>query len=208
MSNSNEEETSPGDNQGESSTPTEKACDDEWRKYRSNFPSIPYMTSKELRVIEASSSEDIMLVDVRTEAEQKISMLPNSMTLDEWKENELPKLQTADNESEKKEKKIVFYCTIGYRSGMEAKKFQDAYPDLKFYSLDGIVPYTHTAKGDDLPLIRRQTNGETHTKRVHVFGSAWSKFANPDFDIVVFSKTKFLLEGMAVKFKQFFGGAK
>ena len=202
-----EEETPSSIQQAESSTVVEQACEDEWLKYRKKFPSVPYMTSKELRQIEGE--EDIMLVDVRTKAEQKVSMLPNSMTLDEWKASVLPKLnQAASSEdgSNKKQEKIVFYCTIGYRSGVEAKKFQEAYPDLTFYSLDGIVPYTHTAKADDLPLVHRQNN--TPTKRGHVFGSAWSKYANPEFELVVFSKTHFLIEGVAVKFKHLFGGAK
>lgn len=193
---SNDQPTSPA-------ATTEQACEEEWQKYRKSFPSVPYMTSKELR----QGEEDIMLVDVRTKAEQEISMLPNSMTLDEWKTNELPKLQLSEDGSNKaKPEKIVFYCTIGYRSGVEAKKFQEAYPELNFYSLDGIVPYTHAAKADDLPLVQRRNNGKenTATKRVHVFGSAWSNFANPEFDVVVFSKTKFLVEGMAVKFKQLF----
>ncbi|CAJ1932364.1 unnamed protein product [Cylindrotheca closterium] len=201
------EETSPSNDQVESSSPTEKACDEEWRKYRSNFPSISYMTSKEL----VQQEDKVMLVDVRTDAEQKVSMIPNSMTFEEWKQNELPKLIQADADDSSKKadnNKIVFYCTIGYRSGVEAKKFQDAYPDLKFYSLDGIVPYTQLG----LPLVERnQTNKEEQpkeTNRVHVFGPAWSKFANPEFDVVIFSKTKFLMEGIAVKFKQFFGGTK
>ena len=39
---------------------------------------------------------------------------------------------------------IVTYCTIGYRSGLEARRLKTKY-NLNVMNLDGIVSYTHAA---------------------------------------------------------------
>ena len=57
-------------------------------------------------------------------------------------ENDFHTLATTDDTD------IIFYCTIGYRSGMEAARICDEYniDRGRVYSLDGIVPYTHALK--------------------------------------------------------------
>jgi rhodanese-related sulfurtransferase len=64
------------------------ACQKEWHRYRQLFPSVAYMTSLELQDILADDSKmnDVVLIDVRTKAEQSVSMLPGAISFDEWKE--------------------------------------------------------------------------------------------------------------------------
>jgi rhodanese-related sulfurtransferase len=40
---------------------------------------------------------------------------------------------------------IICYCTIGYRSGLEATRLQRLCPDATVYNLDGIVAFSHAS---------------------------------------------------------------
>lgn len=183
------------------------ACQKEWHRYRQLFPSVAYMTSLELQDILADDSKmnDVVLIDVRTKAEQSVSMLPGAISFDEWKETgDLSKIVAKQGEEfESPSTKIVLYCTIGYRSGVEAQRLKDQHPFLDVFSLDGIVPFTHCNHTDTMPLIQKQTNGKSRaTKRVHVYGPAWQRFVHPEFDPVVFSKLDLAIQRVLKGFKQ------
>jgi len=114
--------------------------------------------------------------------------------------------------------KVIIYCTIGYRSGVEARRLKDKYSFLKgiIYNLDGIVPYTHAISSLSLP--RSKCNGEGDedltgetlkklalidprtkqvTDRVHVYGPTWNCVAG-GFEAVSFSLPVMLLRSMLV----------
>ena len=87
---------------------------------------------------------------------------------------------------------MIVYCTIGYRSGMEARRLQQRYPHLRIYNLDGIIAYSHVVCAADtnnnisnnsssspspsvpwqLPPIVHPETGDAAT-HIHTFGKAW-----------------------------------
>ena len=80
---------------------------------------------------------DALLVDVRTSQERKVSMIAGAIDIDNFMEHVLPSL--IGNESltapriahhSPQPEIIIMYCTVGFRSGMEARKLQNEYPSL------------------------------------------------------------------------------
>lgn len=136
------------------------------------------MTSEELLIRRRQEDNNILLVDVRTEPERQTSMIPGAISLDKLP-HELPPT-------------VVTYCTIGYRSGLEARRLLDSQqsnPNWKgeIYSLDGILAYSHTP---NTTLIVPATGETTH--EVHAFGPMWKPCANPDYQAQVYGALPFL----------------
>lgn len=187
-------------------TAASDACENEWRRYSKLFPSVEYMTSRELqgKLLQDDSSatneKNIKLVDCRTRAEQKVSMLPGAIALDEWEERDLSKIS---KEEDLASTKVVMYCTIGYRSAVEATRLKELHPLIDVVSLDGIVPYTHYSQAHEKPFIQKRNDGTiVSTNRVHVYGPAWKRFANPEFESVVFSSFEMLVQGVTKKIEE------
>jgi rhodanese-related sulfurtransferase len=91
-----------------------------------------------------------VLVDVRTEAEQQVSMLPGAITKEEY-EKHSDKYQ---------DKKVICYCTVGGRSGKYAKQLADKGIDAVNFK-GSIIGWCEA----ELPLVDPQ--GQP-TNRVHV----------------------------------------
>ena len=104
----------------------------------------------------------VVLIDVRSKPERDVSIIPTAITLNDY-ENGI-KSGAISLETD-----VVTYCTVGYRSGMEAQNIRQTY-GTRVYSLDGIVAYTHT-KG--CKLIVSNEKGNCETKDVHTFASFW-----------------------------------
>jgi len=137
-------------------------CEEMTKFYLSRFEDIPILKSeKYLRqrlgtstCISSCTSKhtsgsceciDYLLVDVRTKVEQEASMIPSAMTLQEFEHKMISEGTGAVIGDEKI---IVTYCTVGHRSGMEARRICDVYniPNDRIMNLDGIVSYTHACK--------------------------------------------------------------
>ena len=104
---------------------------------------------------------NVLLVDVRTDSERHVSMISGAVSLDDFKTNILPSLES-DSDSALPDM-IVTYCTIGFRSGMEARNLIHEYPTIfagwenddnsaqeegrtsitKVGNLDGIIPFAN-----------------------------------------------------------------
>ena len=125
-----------------------------YESYRGEFPGIGEVSVDELR--EWLSSEDLILVDVREEKEQTISMIEGAITRNEY-ESEL---------DEYTGKKVVAYCTIGYRSGLYVKELKSR--GIEAFNLQGsILAWVNAG----MPL--RDEKGKT-TNRVHVYDKKWN----------------------------------
>jgi rhodanese-related sulfurtransferase len=138
-----------------------------------------------------SLDEQLIIVDVRTNPERQVSMIPGAISLKTFETEVVDTLPTGDQLPT-----IVIYCTIGYRSGMEARRLERNYRlGGHIYSLDGIVAYTHAVAslepiengelGTATPrqLIRTDSNTTTQqqqqpieieTNQVHTFGAMWN----------------------------------
>jgi rhodanese-related sulfurtransferase len=117
-----------------------------YKKYHSKFSSIDTLTSADFLIDYYTCSDTngrknptVTLVDVRTKAEQKVSMIPGAITLHEFESQ----LKQNPNKWQGDGALVITYCTIGYRSGLEAQRLREVYNLRNIQHLDGIVPYTH-----------------------------------------------------------------
>jgi rhodanese-related sulfurtransferase len=121
---------------------------------KSNFSEVPEIKLSEIdKLIQENG---IQFVDVREEKERSISIIPNAISKEEF-EGHIDKY---------KSKKIVVYCTIGYRSASYAKKLKKM--GIKAYNLEGsILGWVH----DGRQVVSE--DGKV-SKRVHVYGPPWN----------------------------------
>jgi sodium/bile acid cotransporter 7 len=117
------------------------------------FPRVPELTIEELdRLREVV---DVVLVDVRKEPEQRISMIPTAV----------PVARFESSPEEYAGKTVVAYCTVGHRSGLYAKRLLAG--GREAFNLKGaILAWTHAG--------RELEDGDGPTRRVHVAGPKWS----------------------------------
>eukprot|EP00979_Chaetoceros_neogracilis_P014685 scaffold4826_cov274-Chaetoceros_neogracile.AAC.14 len=160
-----------------------------YQTYHKKFPSIETLTSieylREMRIHHQSNppqERKFILVDARSRAEQMVSMIPNAITLIQFEAN-LNSSTSADAgtslEYPSASEVVVIYCTIGYRSGLEAQRLRHKYA-----------------------LV--DPNTQQPTTKVHVFGSMWD-VASDGFQTVWFSKFDMVLRGIEVGVKAFLG---
>ena len=114
-----------------------------------NFPGVPTMSVEDAQVLQREGNA--VFVDVRSPEEQAVSMIDGALTAEDFTERM----------DEFQGKKVVTYCTVGYRSGMLAQRLRRKGVDA--YNLDGaIIGWVH----GNGALV----NGNGPTKQVHVFG--------------------------------------
>jgi rhodanese-related sulfurtransferase len=114
---------------------------------------------------------DLVLIDVRHPDEQAVSMIPHALTLVEFAEKFRKGIPKA--------KRLVVYCTLGYRSGKYAMEL--ALKGIRAENLEGgLLAWTHAGG----PLEVRNAAGlATPTRRVHIYSSGWN-FVHPDYEAV------------------------
>ena len=117
------------------------------------FPDISTITVEQL--LEWQQREKIALVDVRTPEEREVSMIPSAIPFEEFE----------DNYAEYEDYKVVYYCTIGYRSGIHTKKAQKK--NLEAYNLyGGVLAWAHAGQ--------QFMNEGQESFDVHVYGEKWN----------------------------------
>ena len=114
---------------------------------------------------------NLILVDVRQPNEQMVSMLPGALTPYEFSQ----KFKTGFP----KNKRVVTYCTLGFRSGEYAQQLQSM--TLPVQNLEGgILAWTHAGG-----LLERDSAGvKVSTKKVHVYESNMQKWISLDYEAV------------------------
>lgn len=147
--------------------------------YQRKFPSVRMLSSKEF-VEHWSNNDDFLLLDARTAVERSICKIRNSIPISEY------------NDTNQKQK-IVVYCTIGYRSGLEATRLQQLFPHRIVYNLDGLMAYSHYNHTNN-----NIVNADNEPTRViHTFASNWD-YVNHD----VYETTHFPNVSLPVRFLQ------
>ena len=149
-------------------------------------PGVPVVGCAEVRAAleggaggGAGPARAVVVVDCRTEAEQRVSMLPRAVTKREL-ERRLARAKRAGEAAPA----IVTYCTIGARSGTYAKELlARGFEDVS--NLEGsILGWVH----EGLPVVERQRGGrEVPTKCLHCFGANWA-LAPEGFEQKVFDR--------------------
>ncbi len=127
------------------------------QEIREDYPDVATISAAALR--DALSTEDFVLVDVRTDRERRVSTLPGAITGEEF-ESRLEELAG---------RAVVAYCTIGRRSSDYVRKMGKR--GVEVLNLQGsILAWTH--------MGGRLVNAGIPTDRLHVYGRRWNLAAD------------------------------
>lgn len=122
--------------------------------YKKYFPQVKEISAEE--IVQRRAKERMVFVDVRTDAERAVSVIPGAISESEFEAGRSRYLQSP----------VVVYCTIGYRSGLFVKNFGSSIAEV--YNLKGGVLAWAGAGQEFL-----DANGNS-TRKVHVYGRKWN----------------------------------
>ena len=126
-------------------------------KIRHEFPDVPRISTNQLADWLNSKREKPLLLDVRTEAEFAVSHLEGAKRIEPGAD--------AKTISVPKDKPIVTYCSVGYRSALFAKKLRTT-GYTRVMNLEGSI---FRWANENRPL---QHDGEP-TDKVHPYNKLW-----------------------------------
>lgn len=153
------------------STVSAADCLVECRSHQEKFPDVAVMQPSELKRLLADKAP-LTLLDCRTAAERAVSTLPGAISPDE--------LKRGAGDSSAEAGPIVVYCTVGYRSSLEARRLAAESGRRDVFSMSGILPWAH--EGGE--LVDPETN--LPTRRLHCFGSKWAGMAPADCETIIY----------------------
>ena len=131
-------------------------------KIHSEFPDVPRMQTAELADMLKSKEPKPLLLDVRTKSEFEVSHLAGATRIEPGAD--VSKLALP------KDKPIVTYCSVGYRSAAMAKKLRDAgYGHVT--NLEGSI---FRWANENRPLVHY---GQP-TDKVHPYNGVWGKLVD------------------------------
>lgn len=136
---------------------------------RVRFFDVKQMTTEELQSLIESNNNDndatCLLVDVRETNEHEISTISNSHLI-------VPSSDISpliDDIRRKSIKKVVAYCSLGYRSCKLIQKLKCEFPDVDYYSLEGGL---FKWANENRTIVN--SDGEA-TNFVHPYNIVWGK---------------------------------
>ncbi len=141
---------------------TAKALNDEQKRrevetmyedYKKSFPDVSDISAEEALALTKQSNP--VFVDVRDPSEQAVSMLPGAITEEEF----------LKNPAAYRDRTVIGYCTISYRSGKLAEKLQRK--GIHMLNLRGGILAWLYAGG------KIYRDGKI-TNQVHVYGKTWN----------------------------------
>jgi rhodanese-related sulfurtransferase len=142
-----------------------------WQEFSKQTKGIsgPWIRAADLMKI--LDDTNLVLIDVRQPEEQHVSMLAHALTTREFAERFRHGIPAG--------KRIVVYCTIGYRSGKYAEEL--AKQNIKAENLEGgVLAWSHA--GGDF-FVKDAGGRPIKTFRVHVYDKGWN-FLHPDYQAV------------------------
>ena len=124
-----------------------------YAEYKKSFPEISDLSPEQ--VFKLMKRVDVVFVDVRDSEEQTVSMIPGALTHGKFLE---------DSDSYK-ERTVIAYCTISYRSGKFVSKLRKR--GIHVINLrGGLLAWLHAGGSvhrDGIPV-----------RKVHVYGKTWN----------------------------------
>lgn len=119
------------------------------------FTSLPDIPSQALLNLSRDQRGDYIVVDVRSPVEREVSIIEGS----------IDQAHLERNMDAYQKKKVIVYCTIGYRSGFYAKALRQQ--GLDAYNLrEGILGWVQAGG------LLVNTDGQV-TPKVHVYSPPW-----------------------------------
>lgn len=145
------------------------------------------------------NGERVVLVDVRSPEEQRVSMLPNALTREAFEADLLPSLKEHHDPP-----LVVPYCTVGYRSGLYCRELVREHGLRNVRNGEGVIMWAF----EDGRLVRPRREAlegctpagclvgagaagasDEVVKEVHVYGKPWD-CAPEGFSTVYFSRAQ------------------
>jgi sodium/bile acid cotransporter 7 len=124
-----------------------------YQSYKKDFPEVQDIEPAEaMRLLKEGKA---LFIDVREEREQQVSMLPGAVT----------EKQFLKDPGRYRDRTLIAYCTISYRSGKLAERLK-ARGIALFNLKGGLLAWVHAGG-----KVYDQ-NGET--RRIHVYGRKWN----------------------------------
>ena len=122
------------------------------------LPEAPVVTAAQIQSLQADPNKQnrFVIVDVRAKSETEVSIIPGAITQAEFE-------QTIQQHQGKA---VLVYCTVGYRSGIYAKKLKRKGWNAWNYK-GSILDWCN----NQLPVVTR--TGQS-TNRVHTYNSSYS----------------------------------
>ena len=125
------------------------------KEIRQKFPDVKQLDIASFKKLK-KENPGLLLLDTRSMDEYKVSHLKGAVHVDSLAKKDLAK-----------DKVIVFYCSVGYRSSMEAAEFQQQ-GFAKVYNLEGSI-FEWVNNGN--PVY----NGDMQVKKVHPYNKKWGE---------------------------------
>jgi rhodanese-related sulfurtransferase len=141
------------------------------------FPEVPRIKTSELADwLKDEHRKKPLLLDVRTEAEFKVSHLAGAKRIEPGSET---KVVAVPHDSE-----IVTYCSVGYRSAAFAKRLRTA----GFMHVSNLEGSIFQWANENRPLVRRRNEP---TNKVHPYNRFWGTLVEKSHraDAAAMSKT-------------------
>jgi rhodanese-related sulfurtransferase len=130
------------------------------------FPGIQWVDSETLsQWMDSPSDEELVLLDVRSPEEQKVSQLRGAQCVDA-KQPDLDSLAIPEDA------KVVVYCSIGYRSAALMEDLKRAGVEHVYNLEGGLFDWANQGR----PIYR----GEERVEKVHPFNRIWGLLLSPD----------------------------
>ncbi|WP_375580995.1 rhodanese-like domain-containing protein [Marivirga tractuosa] len=124
-------------------------------------------------VKEKLNREDVVILDTRSAKEYSVSHLPNAKFVG-YDHFDVSQLEVIP-----KDKEIIVYCSVGYRSEKIGEKLQEA----GFENVSNIYGGIFQWKNEDLDVVNQE--GEV-TDSVHTYNKRWSKWLEEGKGIKVY----------------------
>ena len=124
---------------------------------------VPLISVEELH----ANMEDYVILDAREMEEYKVSHIPKAIYVG-YDDPELGLIKSID-----KDKKLLFYCSIGYRSEKIGEKAKEM-GFKEVYNLYGSI-FEWANKGYELEDASKQ-----ETKKIHGYNWIWGRWINND----------------------------
>ncbi|MGC1310015.1 MAG: rhodanese-like domain-containing protein [Phormidesmis sp.] len=134
---------------------------------RRSFPAVRTISTAELANRLAQNPTSLTLIDARQAKEYAVSHLPQAQLA--------RTVEAAEAAGISKEKPIVAYCSIGYRSGRLAQALQAA--GYKVMNLEGSI-FQWANEGRPL-FTDEPPAGEQPTRQVHPYNALWGLLLAP-----------------------------
>lgn len=128
---------------------------------------------KPQEVKEKLNNEDVVILDTRTAKEYTVSHLPNAKFVG------YDHFDISQVEDIPKDKEIIVYCSVGYRSEKIGEKLQEA----GFENVTNIYGGIFQWRNEDLDVVNQK--GEV-TDSVHVYNKRWGKWLEEGKGIKVY----------------------